>query len=92
MQTINGFCTTVVKSGCFLYLIFLIMGCPFSFPNLTDVQITLDASVKLNDANLRSIAEVWPKLQFLRLFPSECTITRRPKITLSGLLSYSIMP
>jgi hypothetical protein len=34
----------------------------FSFSNLTDVQITIDASIKLKDAGLMNIAEAWPKL------------------------------
>jgi hypothetical protein len=61
----------------------------FSFSNLTDIQITLDASVELKDKDLRNVAEVWPGLRVLRLF--ERTTTRRPKLTLSGLLSLLVM-
>jgi hypothetical protein len=61
----------------------------FSFPNLTDVQITLDATVKLDNKGLGNIAKAWPRLRILRLF--ERTTTRRPKITLSGLLSLIVL-
>ena len=56
----------------------------FSFSNLSDVQITLDASFKLSNADLRDIATAWPNLRILRFF--ERTTTRRPKVTLLGLL------
>jgi hypothetical protein len=56
----------------------------FLFPNLTNIEIMLDASVELKDKDLENIAEAWPKLRVLCLF--ERTTTRHPELTLSGLL------
>jgi hypothetical protein len=57
----------------------------FPFTNLSDIQITLDESVELNDAELRTVAKAWPNLRILRLF--ERTTTWSPRVTLFGLLS-----